>query len=155
MQQPSQSVDGGAAVLSNPFTPRSSGRFAPASSAINGILSQSQAAEPHDPDAISREIASAIESVQLASPLQTTGTHVDASSPGSPGVFVLRMPPSEMQMRAQAAKQQQQQQQQQQQHQQHQRASPTNDSSFAFSDVPSLADFDIPAIASDPALHAK
>ena len=153
MQQPSQSVDGCAALaLSNPFTPRSSGRFAPVSSAINGILSQSQAAEPHDPDAISRQIASAIESVQLASPLQTTGTHVDASSPGSPGVFVLRMPPSEMQMRAQAAKQQQQQQQQQQHHQ---RSSPTNDSSFAFSDVPSLADFDIPAIASDPALHAK
>ena len=149
--QPTHALQGSvssAVAPSSSHTPlSSSSRLATVSSAIDGILSaQSSASAPPDSTAIAKQIMAALES---AGPFPSA---LDTSGDNSPGVFVMRMPPSDRQLKELAARQQQQQQQQQQQKKQ---PSPTKQiSSFTFNDVPTLADFDIPAIASDPSLQA-
>ena len=110
-------------------------------SAISGILS-TQPSSGSSPDAlaISRQIVAALESVELASPLAPSGY--------SPSAFVMRMPPSDRQLKAIAAIHQKEDRPRRQ-------PAPADDSSFAFDHVPALADFDLPAIASDASLHAK
>jgi hypothetical protein len=116
------------------------------SSAIDSILStQSSANAPPDSSVIANQIMAALESSEIQSPPSVTGAAVDASGDNSPGVFIMRMPPSDRQLKELAARRQQQ---------------PKHPSlikeisSFTFTDVPTLADFDIAAIASDPSLQA-
>ncbi len=104
---------------------------------------------PFDPSSISRQIMAAVESVEAVSPVPVFGSalNVAEGEVDSPATFLMRMPPSDMQLKAMSAREKQQQQKR--------LPSPTKDASFAFEDVPSLADFDVPAIAAAPLLHAK
>jgi hypothetical protein len=155
--QPTHALQGSvssAVAPSSSHTPlNSSSRLASVSSAIDGILStQSYASAPPDSTDVAKQIMAALESAgPFPSPPPAPGAALDTSGDNSPGVFIMRMPPSDRQLKELAARQQQQQQQQQQKKQ----PSPTKEiSSFTFNDVPTLADFDIPAIASDPSLQA-
>jgi hypothetical protein len=122
-------------------SPSSSSRLAPVASAISGILAtQPSSGSSPDARAISRQIVAALESVELASPLAPSGY--------SPSAFVMRMPPSDRQLKAIAAIHQKEDRPRRQ-------PTPVDDLSFAFDHVPSLADFDLRAIASDASLHAK
>ena len=126
-------------------------RLAPVTSAINGILkAEPTDGMPVDAISISRQIMAALENLEHASPLPSSGTGTALDD--SPCTFVMRMPPSDSQLKALAARQQQHKQEAERQKQ---TSSPSKDSSFAFDDVPSIADFDIPAIANTPSLHAK
>jgi hypothetical protein len=122
-------------------------RLAPVTSVINDILKTEPGSSlPVDSNSISRQIIAAIESAEMTSPGSGAALHV--SGDGSPATFIMRMPPSDKQLQVMAARRQQS-------HKDEVHHSPTNDSSFAFDDVPSISDFDIPSIAASPALHAK
>ena len=128
-------------------TASSSARFAPVTSVIDDFLKADESV-PFDPSSISRQIMAAVESVEAVSPVPVFGSalNVAEGEVDSPATFLMRMPPSDMQLKAMAAREKQQQKR---------LPSPTKDASFTFEDVPSLADFDVPAIAAAPLLHAK
>jgi hypothetical protein len=122
-------------------------RLAPMTSVINDILKTEPGGSlPVDSVSISRQIIAAMENTEMSSP--GSGAVLHMSGDGSPATFIMRMPPSDKQLQAMAARRQQSQKEDAQR-------SPTNDSSFAFDDVPSISDFDVPSIAASPALHAK
>jgi hypothetical protein len=122
-------------------------RLAPMTSVINDILKTEPGGSlPVDSISISRQITTAMENAEMCSPGSGAALHV--SGDGSPATFIMRMPPSDQQLQVMAARHQQS-------HKQDVQRSPNNDSSFAFDDVPSISDFDIPSIAASPALHAK
>ncbi len=137
----------------SPKTSNANTRLAPVTSAINGILKAEPTDDmPVDAVSISRQLMAALENLEHASPLPSSGTGTALDD--SPCTFVMRMPPSDSQLKALAARQQQH--KQEVDRQKHKSSdSPSKDSSFAFDDVPSIADFDIPAIANTPSLHAK
>ena len=133
----------------------SSARFAPVTSVIDEFLrTEDTGSVPFDSGSISRKIMAAVESVEAASPVPVFGSalNVAEGDAGSPATFLMRMPPSDTQLKALAAKQQRKEWEDQQRKRQ---PSPSKDTSFIFDDVPCLADFDVPAIAAAPLLHSK